>query len=209
MECTRNFPQGYSSSKSVATMHSCKFYLSKNIDDLRRELASRDLPTEGLKKDLAWRLASLDDAHDNLRTSASSSMTSNEDGMITKTESDNVPTTKVRGRPKKSSSSPIGLSLGSGHGHHDSDDDRHVSNLARFLITFTKGIISILLIAFLSCVLWHKISMANKEFFKRSIKNCYDLLSSNINNSWDMSNSHMAATQYRQKSISAVRSRSG
>ena len=163
-------------------MHSCKFYLSKNTDDLRRELASRDLPTEGLKKDLAWRLASLDDAHDYIPTSASLSITSNEEGIIAKPEGDNLPTIQVRGRHKKSSSSPIGLSLASVHNHHNSDDDRHVSNLARSSIASTKGLISILLIAFLSCVLWHIIPTANKECFSRSIKNCYDFLSSNINN---------------------------
>lgn len=163
-------------------MHSYKFYLSKTIDDLRRELASRDLPTEGLKKDLAWRLASLDDAHDYLPTSTSSSMITNEESMIAKIQHDKISTTEVRGRPKKSSSSPIGLSPASIHGHHDSDDDRHVSNLAKSSIMLTKGLILILLIVFLSCVLWHNISTANKECFNRSIKNCYDFLSSNINN---------------------------
>ena len=152
-------------------MRPCKFYLSKNIDDLRRELASRDLPTEGLKKDLAWRLASLDDAHDYLSTSASSSMTSNEEGLIAQAEGDNVPITEVRGRPKKSLSSPTGLSFASVHVPPDGDDDRHVSNLARSSITFTMGLISILLIAFISCVLWHNISTANKDCFNRSIKN--------------------------------------
>ena len=163
-------------------MHSCKFYLSKTIDDLRRELASRDLPTEGLKKDLAWRLASLDDAHDHLPTSVSSSMISNEASMIAKIQGDNVPITKVRGRSKKSSSSPPSLSLASVDDHHDSGDDRHVSNLARSSIMFTKGLVFILLIVFLSCVLWHNISMANKECFHRSIMNCYNFLSSNFNN---------------------------
>ena len=163
-------------------MHSCKFYLSKNIDDLRRELASRDLPTEGLKKDLAWRLSSLDDAHEYLPTSASSSMIRNEEVMMAKTEGDNVPTSEVNERPKKSSSSPVRLSLASVHGHLDNDDDdRHVSNSARSSIKFTKGLISILLIVFLSHVLWHNISTANKECFNRSIENCYDFLSSNIN----------------------------
>ena len=158
-------------------MHSCRFYLSKNIDDLRRELASRDLPTEGLKKDLAWRLASLDDGHDYLPTSASSSIISSEEGMIANPEGDNLPTIEVRGRPKNSSSSPVGLSLSSVHGHHDSDNNRHVSNLVRYSITVIKRFISILLIAFLFCALWHNISTANKECFSRSIKNCYDFLS--------------------------------
>ena len=152
------------------------------MDDLGRELASRDLPTEGLKKDLAWRLASLDVAHDFRPTSASSSMTSNEEGLIAKTEGDNVPTSEVKGGSKKSSSSPIGLSLASVHDHHDSDDDRYVIKLARSSIAFTKGFISFLLIVFLSCVLWRNNSTANKECFSRSIKNCYDFLSSNINN---------------------------
>ena len=170
------------SSKSITKMHSCKFYLSKPIDDLRRELASRDLPTEGLKKDLAWRLASLDDDHDHLPTSASLSTISNEASMIAKIQGDNVPITKVRARPKKSSSSPLGLSLASIDGHHDSGDDRHVSNFARSSIMSTKGLILILLIVFLSCVLWHNISTANKECLNRNIKNFYNFLSSNINN---------------------------
>ena len=163
-------------------MHSCKFYLSKNIDDLRRELASRDLPIEGLKKDLAWRLASLDDAHDYLPTGTSSSTTSNEEIMVARIQGGNVATTEVRGRLKKSSSSPIGSSLASVHGHHDNDDDRHVSNMARFSVTFTKGLISILSIALLSCLLWYNTSTANKECFNRCIEKYYDFLSSSINN---------------------------
>ena len=175
-------------------MHSCKFYLSKNIDDLRRELASRDLPTEGLKKDLAWRLASLDDAHDYLSTSASSSITSNEKGMIAEIQGDNVPTTEVRRSSKKSSSSPVSLSLASVHGHHDSDNCRHDSNWARSSITFTEGLISILLIVFLFCVLWHKLSTTNKEYFNRCITNCYDFLSLKFDNGRGLSNSHIATT---------------
>ena len=163
-------------------MHSCKFYLSKNIDDLRRELASLDLPTEGLKKDLAWRLASLDDVHDYPPTSASSSTTRNEKVMIAKIQGGSVPSAEVKGRRKKSSSSSIGSSLASVHGYHDNDDDRHVSNMARFSVTFTKGLISILSIVLLSCLLWYNTSTANKERFNRCIEKYYDFLSSSINN---------------------------
>ena len=69
-------------------MPSCKFFMAMKLGDLRHELASRNLPTEGLKRDLAFRLASLDDAHDcnpsifyPHRTSASSSMNSDKEGM--------------------------------------------------------------------------------------------------------------------------------
>ena len=162
-------------------MHSCKFYLSKTIDDLRHELASRDLPTEGLKKDLAWRLASLDDAHEYLPTRTSSSATRNEEFMIAKIQDCSVPSAEVRGRRKKSSSSSIGSSLVSVHGYRDNDNDRHISNIARSSVTFPKGMISILLMVLLSCLLWYNTSTADKECFNRCIEKYYDFLSSSIN----------------------------
>ena len=142
-------------------MHSCKFYMAMKLDDLRHELASRNLPTEGLKRDLAFRLASLEDAHDcnplNFhphRTSASSSITPNEEGMPAKTEDHDIPSTEVRERsPERASPSLIDLPFPSVHDNHHGDIDRRVSNFSRFSIAITKAVLPILMMVFMSCVL--------------------------------------------------------
>ena len=171
-------------------MPSCRFYMAMKLDDLRHELASRNLPTEGLKKDLAFRLASLDDAHDcnplifyPHRTNASSSINSNEKDMPAKTEDHNIQSIEGGERsPKQSSPSPIDLSRPTVHNnHHHGDDDRRKSNLARFSIAFTT-FLWILLMLFLSYVPRLYISTEDKKYFSRSINNGYDFLSSRINN---------------------------
>lgn len=162
--------------------------MSMKLDDLRRELASRDQPTEGLKKDLAWRLASLDDAHccRSLSlpqpTSASSSMPNNKESMLA-TEDYNVQTTEVTDRDsKRSSPSRIALSLPSVRNHDQGDNDQHNSNSARSSIAFTNAFLSILAIVFLLGILWHYIPSSNIAYFTRSIDNSYAFLSSRINN---------------------------
>ena len=171
-------------------MPSCRFYMAMKLDDLRHELASRNLPTEGLKKDLAFRPASLDDAHDwnpsifyPHRTNASSSINSNEEDMPAKTGDHNIQSIEVGERsPKQSSPSPIDLSLPTMHNnHHHGDDDRRKSNLARFSIAFTT-FLRILLMLFLSYVPRLYISTEDKEYFSRSNSNGYDFLSLRINN---------------------------
>ena len=170
-------------------MPSCRFYMAMKLDDLRHELASRNLPTEGLKKDLAFRLASLDDAHNCSplifyphRTNASSSTNSNEEDMLANTEGHNIQSIEAGERsPKQSSPSPIDLFLPTVHNnHHHRDDDRRKINLARFSIAFTT-FLRILLMLFLSHVLRLYISTEDKEYFSRSISNGYGFLSSKIN----------------------------
>lgn len=162
--------------------------MSMKVDDLRRELASRDQPTEGLKKDLAWRLASLDDADccHSLSLpqpiSASSSMPSNKEGMLA-TEDYKVQPTEVRDRDsKRSSSSRIALSLPSVQNHDQGDNDQLNSNSARSSIAFTNAFLSILAVVFLLGIMWHYIPSSNKAYFTRSIDYSYAFLSSRINN---------------------------
>lgn len=160
--------------------------MSMKVDDLRRELASRDQPTEGLKKDLVWRLASLDDAQSFCSLSlpqlisASSSMPSGKEDMIA-TEDYNVQTTEVRdGDSKRSSPSRIGPSLPSVQDHDQGDNDQNISNSARSSIATTNAFLPILAILFLLYILWHHIPSSNIEYFTRSIDNSYALLSSRI-----------------------------
>lgn len=163
--------------------------MSMKVDDLRRELASRDQPTEGLKKDLAWRLASLDDAHC-FRSlslpqpiSTSSTMPSREEGMLTTEDYNvyNVQTTEVRDRDsKRSSPSRIASSLPSVQNHDPGDNDQHISNSARSSTVSTNAFLSILAIVFLLCILWHHIPSSNIKYFTRSIDNSYAFLSSRI-----------------------------
>ena len=156
--------------------------MAMKVTDLRRELASRDLPTEGLKKDLAFRLASLDSADDYRPsrsphpTSASLTMTSNEEGMLAKTEVCNAPTTEVRKRShgRLPSFQPVD---DQNHG----DKDGRISSVARWSIAIAKVFLSILLIVFLSYVLSNYISTVDQAYFSRSIDNGYDFLWSEIN----------------------------
>ena len=167
------------------------------VTDLRRELASRDLPTEGLKKDLAFRLASLDNADDCRPselphpTSASLTMTSNKEGMLAKTEDRNVPITEVGkrspGRPP--SSQPVDDQK---HG----DKDRRISNVARWSTAIANVSLSILLIVFLSYVLSNYISTVDQAYFSRSIDNGYDLLCSEINHCQDFVRSQIQHGYY-------------
>ena len=172
-------------------MHSCKFFMAMKLGDLRHELASRNLPTEGLQRDLAFRLASLDDNHDcnpsifyPHRTSASSSMNSDKEGIPAKTEHHNMGNTEVREKVlKQALPSPIELSLPSVHNnhHHHGDNDRQKSNLAQFSVGFAKAVLPILLI-FMFCILRLFYSAEDKEYFSRSIANGYDYLSEKNNN---------------------------
>lgn len=165
--------------------------MAMKLGDLRHELASRNLPTEGLKRDLAFRLASLDDAHDcnstifyPPRTSASSSLNSDKEGMPAKTEHHNMGNTEVREKVlKQALPSPIELSLPSVHNnhHHHGDNDRRKSNLARFSVGFAKAVLPVLLMIFMFYLLRLFYSAEDKEYYySRSIANGYDYLSEKI-----------------------------
>ena len=96
--------------------------MAVKVDRLRRELASRDLPREGLKKDVTLRPASSDHVYA-LRplrlphpTSALTSVTSTEEVMLGKIWGYNVPAVDVRSSgPKRSSPSCINSSSPSIH----------------------------------------------------------------------------------------------
>ena len=167
-------------------MYDCKFYLSMNIDDLRRQLASRNLPTEGLKRDLAWRLATLDNPLDRrslgLPRPASAS-SSNGGGMLAETKY-HRPATDFRNRTSKPTwPSTNDSSRSSIHQH--SQKKRRISNLAPLSISLTKAFLSIVSIVFLSCILWYCIPMENREYFSKSVDNGYKFLIVKINDFQD------------------------
>ena len=181
-------------------MPSYKSYMALKVDGLRRELASRDLPTEGLKKDLVFRLASSD--HDSaslpLRiphpTSALASVTSNKEVKSAKMGVCSTPTTDSREKDsKRSSPSQMNSSLPFVPDHSHGDEDRHIRNLARISTAFNNALLSILLITFLSCTLWQYLPATDKEylilkiptghdFVYSKINVCQDFISSNFNN---------------------------
>lgn len=159
------------------------------VVDLRRELASRNLPTEGLKQDLAFRLASLDNARVSTALKLShptcipASATSNED-TVTKMENDEELITSVRNKsPERvTPSSQNKLSSPFVRENCQGDKNRRVSNLARMLIAFGTALLLILLITFLSWVLWHYIPTTDKEYLSIILDDVYHFLTSHVNN---------------------------
>ena len=184
--------QGFFRSKSVTAMHSCKLYLSMNIGDLRRELASRNLPTEGLKRDLTWRLASFDNTlgcrplGSPPPASGSSPIISNGESILVEMADHNIQVTEFRNRtPKQSSPFKVDSSHSIHHDRQRSEKEHHISNSAPLSTAFINALIAILLMIFLSCILWHHTSKADKEYFSRSIDNGFEFLSLEINSFLD------------------------
>ena len=176
-------------------MPSYNSYMAMKVKDLRHELASRDLPTEGLKRDLAFRLASLDDPLDCRpsnrphSTRASPSMTNDEEEMLAKLGMSNSPTTEAREKSHKPvSSSGIDTSFPSiyDRDHDQGNKDRRTSNLARRSIVFTFGFLVILLFCFLIAVLWRYVPTVHQEYFSRSMDNGLELVSLKINACQDL-----------------------
>ena len=159
-------------------MPSYRPYMSMKIDDLRHELASRNLPTEGLKQDLAFRLASLDDCYDfrplkSPFSTGASSQTRVEESTPVKTKDYHVSTSESRERSLKQFSPPKTDSTPSSvHDHHHSDKERHrISRWARLSIVVHVAFLSILLIISLACILWRYIPNVGKGYLSRSLRN--------------------------------------
>ena len=183
-------------------MPSCQFYMAMKVADLRRELTLRDLPTAGLKKDLAFRLASSDDANASrpliLRhpTSVLPFSSGNKEAMLGKMEDCSIPTSEVKIRnPTRPSQSRLDPSLPSVHDHHQGDKDQRIRSLARVSTAFTNAFLHVLLIIFLSSILWHYLPNAEKEYLitkfdtghvlvSSKINDCQGFISSKFNNSY-------------------------
>ena len=159
-------------------MPSYRPYMSMKIDDLRHELASRNLPTEGLKQDLAFRLASLDDAGDRrplklASSTGASSETRNEKGAPVKTKNDHVSTSEARKRsvgqlsPSKIDSTPSSV-----HDHHHVEKERRrISRRARLSIAIHVAFLLILLVISLAYILWRYIPNVGQGYMSRSLQN--------------------------------------
>ncbi len=172
--------------------------MAMKVKDLRYELASRDLPTEGLKQDLAFRLASLDELHGSLPltlphpTRDSLSETIDGAGTLAKTKDDDKPTIEFEEKiPEQTSPPRVDSSLLSAYDHHYSDKDRRVSSWARISITVHVAFLSILLIIWLSYILWHYLPTADKESLSRSIENGHDFVVLNVNSCRDFMRSQL------------------
>ncbi len=172
--------------------------MAMKVKDLRHELASRDLPTEGLKQDLAFRLASLDELHGSLPLTLphpirdSLSETIDGAGTLAKTKDDDKPTIEFEEKSSEQISPPrVDSSLLSAYDHHYSDKDRRVSSLARISITVHVAFLSILLIIWLSYILWHYLPAADKEFLSRSIENGHGFVVLNVNSCQDAMRSQL------------------
>ena len=173
-------------------MPSYRPYMSMKTVDLRHELASRNLPTEGLKQDLAFRLASLDDA-DNLRPSklplstGSSSETGNEESASVKTKEYHVSTSEARKRsPKQSPPSKIDSTSSSVHDHDESDKEpRRIGRRTRLSIALYVAFLSVLLISFLACILWRYIPGVGQGYLSRSLRNGNDFVLAIFNDCQD------------------------
>lgn len=146
-------------------MPSYESLMAIKVTDLRNELASRGLPTEGLKKDLAFRLAmSENPPHP---TIALPSATSNKEVKLVKMNAGNVPTHEVKRRDPKRS-------------YYHGDKDRPIRSVTRISTRFNNALLSILLISLLSCTLWYSLPTVDKEYLTMRIDDHHDFLSSKI-----------------------------
>ena len=179
-------------------MPSYRPYMSMKTDDLRHELASRNLPTEGLKQDLAFRLASLDDADDRRPlklafSTGASSETRNEKSTPVKTENYHVSTSEARelsvGQllPSEIDSTPSSV-----HDHHHSDKERRrMSRRARFSIAVHVTFLLILLVISLACILWPYIPNVGEGYMSRSLQNGKDYVIAIFNDCRDFMRSRL------------------
>ena len=169
------------------------------LNDLRRELALRNLPTEGLKQDLAWRLANLGDAHDVSpldsldQPSAPLSVAKNEECTPAKTEDGNLEATEM-GEKNQEQLPPIqpDNSLPSVHDHNHGDETRLTSGFTRILIAF----LSILLIIFLSGILWCYTPTASKDHMGRILESGHHLVSSKFTGYQTLTRSQIQQIHY-------------
>ena len=157
----------------IVKMPTFEFYMANKVDNLRHELGSRSLPTEGLKRDLAFRLANSDDVHAFRpirlphRTTAVPSMTNNKEAMVAKMKGHNIPYAEIRnGDPKRSSSSPKDPSV---HDNYHRDTLRRNRGLDWISTIVTTVFLSILLGILLFCIIWRCLPTVDKEYLIKRI----------------------------------------
>ena len=174
-------------------MPTLEFYMANKIDNLRHELASRGLPTEGLKRDLASRLANSDNTHAfrpvslPLRTNAVPSITTNREAMVAKINNHNIPNTEIRKKdPKHSSSSRNHPCVPSVQDHYYRKTIRRDRGLDWISTILTTISLSIIMIIFLSCIIWRCLPTVDKEYLMKRIDDGHDSASSKIH-SWQNS----------------------
>ena len=174
-------------------MPTFEFYMANKVDNLRHELGSRGLPTEGLKRDLVFRLANSDDAHafrpTSLphRTTAVPPMTNNKEAMVAKMKGHNISYTEIRNRdPKRSSSSRTDPSVPSVNDNHHRNTIWRNRDLDWISTIVTSVFLSILLGIFLSCIIWRCLPTVDKEYLIKRIDDGHDFASSKIH-SWQNS----------------------
>ena len=170
-------------------MPSYQKYAAMKLKDLRSELASRNLPTQGLKQDLVFRLGSLDDdAHDSSTLQSSSLphddgadpaapsspiiINNGEGGTSAKkmvVGDSRVPTTmKVSEKSLAQllaarTETPLLLPTVPDDYHDGDDRSRPISN-NRIRLSISISLISLIIIfLFLSSFLWHTIPTALKD----------------------------------------------
>ena len=168
-------------------MPTFEFYMANKVDNLRHELASRGLPTEGLKRDLASRLANSDDTHAfhpvslSRRTNAVPSITNDKETMVVKMNAHNIPNTENRnGDPRHSSSSRNHPSIPSVKDHYYRNAIRRNRGLD-WISTILKAIsLSIILGIFLSCTIWCCLPTVDKEYLMKRIDDGHDFASAKI-----------------------------
>ena len=168
----------------MVEMPTFEFYMANKIDNLRHELASRGLPTEGLKRDLAFRLANSDDAHAlrpislPRRTNAVPAMTTNKEVVVAKMKDHNVPDTEIRNRdPKRPSSSRTEPSV---QDHYYRSRIRRNRGLDWTSTILTTISLSIILGILLSCIVWCCLPTVDKEYLMKRIDDGHDFASSKI-----------------------------
>ena len=171
----------------MVKMPTFEFYMANKVDNLRHELASRGLPTEGLKRDLAFRLANSDNAHAlrpvslPRRTNAVPSMTTNKEAMVAKMKDHNIPDTEIRNRdPKRSSSSRTDPSVPSVQDHYYRGTIRRSRGLDWISTILTTISLSIILGIFLICIIWRCLPTVDKEHLMKRIDDGHVFASSKI-----------------------------
>ena len=160
----------------ISNMPSYQPFMAIRAVDLRHELASRGLPTEGLKKDLAFRLAISENPcpfhavpHS---TIALPSVASNQEVDLVTMDGSDIPTTEVKRRgPERSSPSRTDKSLPSSHERQHGDNAWSIRSLVQISTTFNNALLSILSIIFLSCTLWTYLSTVDKECLIMRVNN--------------------------------------
>ena len=187
------FVQAHFKSSPSTKMPSCEFYMAMKVVNLRHELTARGLPTAGLKQDLAFRLAGSDDANGFCplmpphAVSALRSPTSQKETTLGKMEGYSKPTTEVKGRnPTRSLPSEVDPSPPSVRDPYEREKGRRGRSLATVSAACVSAFLPVLLVLFLSSILWRFLPNLDKEDLITRFHNGHDLVSSTINDFKDL-----------------------